>query len=108
MDRSWFKLSLSTTNLVASSVIDLSKSFRVSLYALIWMQHACYLRAKCHAPGGALALRFGNSNYSGATIDHLHWQFIVPDIQASDYQKVRLSIGKDKTKLQAASQNEQT
>lgn len=69
------------------------------------MQHACYLRTKCHAPGGALALRFGNSNYSGATIDHLHWQFIVPDIQASDYQKVHLSIGKDKTKLQATNQN---
>lgn len=61
--------------------------------------HAQYLQKKCAAAGGAIALRFGDSNYSGATIDHLHWQFIVPDIHDKNYQKVRLSIGKAKEKI---------
>jgi ATP adenylyltransferase len=30
-------------------------------------------------PGGALALRFGDSRYTGATVRHLHFHLIVPD-----------------------------
>ena len=30
--------------------------------------------------GGALALRFGNSEYTGATVTHLHFHFIVPQL----------------------------
>jgi diadenosine tetraphosphate (Ap4A) HIT family hydrolase len=60
---------------------------------------AQWLTKKFSIPGGALALRFGDTNYSGGTVDHLHWQFIVPDITAPDYEKVRLPIGKNPKKL---------
>ena len=50
-------------------------------------------------PGGAWCIRFGDSNYSGATIDHLHWQFMVPDLTAPDYDRVHFSIGKKPEKI---------
>ena len=56
----------------------------------------------CHqlkVDGGALCLRFGDTNYSGGTIDHLHWQFIVPDIKANDYERISFAIGKKRAKL---------
>ncbi len=58
-----------------------------------------WLSKELQVPGGALCLRFGDTNYSGGTIDHLHWQFIVPDIQDPDYSPVRFVIGKKKEKL---------
>ena len=30
--------------------------------------------------GGALALRFGNTNYTGATVCHLHFHLIMPEL----------------------------
>ncbi len=50
-------------------------------------------------PGGAICLRFGDTNYSGGTIDHLHWQFIVPNLKAPTYERVKFSIGKKRSKL---------
>ena len=58
-----------------------------------------WLKKHLHVKGGALCMRFGDSNYSGATIDHLHWQFIVPDLQAADYDRVKFSVGKKPAKL---------
>lgn len=49
--------------------------------------------------GGALCLRFGDTNYSGGTVDHLHWQFIVPDLDADNYERVHFAIGKKREKL---------
>ncbi|MBQ6436504.1 HIT domain-containing protein [bacterium] len=60
---------------------------------------AQWLQKKYHVPGGALCIRFGNSDYSGATIDHLHWQYIVPDIEDPDYDRVRFTVGKKPSKL---------
>ena len=60
---------------------------------------AQWLKKRLHCPGGALCIRFGDSDYSGATIDHLHWQFIVPDITAPDYDRVHFSIGKKHEKI---------
>jgi ATP adenylyltransferase len=47
-------------------------------------------------PGGALALRFGDTNYSAGTVKHLHGQLIQPDILAADYadKPVKFKIGK--------------
>lgn len=42
--------------------------------------------------GGALAMRFGNSRYTGATVTHLHCHLIVPKLE---YRKV----GKKKQRL---------
>lgn len=47
-----------------------------------------------HVSGGAICLRFGDTNYSGGTVDHLHWQFIVPDLDAPDYDRIRFVVGK--------------
>ena len=47
-------------------------------------------------PGGGLAMRFGDTNYSAATISHLHVHIIQPDISAPEYDQhpVRVKIGK--------------
>ena len=63
------------------------------------LELAQWLKQEIDCPGGALSLRFGDSNYSGATIDHLHWQFIVPDIHAPDYDRVHVTIGKKPDKI---------
>jgi len=49
---------------------------------------------KYQVPGGGIGLRFGDTNYSAGTVKHLHAQFIVPDIEKSDFQPVRFKIGK--------------
>lgn len=58
-----------------------------------------WLKKHLNVPGGALCIRFGNTDYSGATIDHLHWQFIIPDIHAPDYDRVHFTVGKKPSKL---------
>lgn len=47
-------------------------------------------------PGGGWAMRFGDTDYSAGTINHLHVQFLVPDIDNPSFaeQPVRLKIGK--------------
>lgn len=45
-------------------------------------------------PGGGLAMRFGDTNYSAGTVKHLHAQFIWPDIEKPDFKPVRFKIGK--------------
>lgn len=45
-------------------------------------------------PGGGLAMRFGDTNYSAGTVKHIHAQFIWPDIEKPDFQPVRFKIGK--------------
>lgn len=49
-------------------------------------------------PGGALAMRFGDTNYSAGSVVHLHAQIILPDIDDPDYDSkpVRFKIGKTK------------
>lgn len=51
-------------------------------------------------PGGAICMRFGDTNYSAGTVRHLHAQLIVPAIDKPDFQPVRFKIGKgDKPKV---------
>lgn len=47
-------------------------------------------------PGGGFAMRFGDTNYSAGSVVHLHVQFIVPDIDAPDFEPTRVKIGKSK------------
>lgn len=51
-----------------------------------------------NVPGGGLALRFGDTDYSAGTVNHLHAHFIEPDITAPEYQPVRFKIGKSPKK----------
>jgi len=49
-------------------------------------------------PGGGLAMRFGDTDYSAGTVAHLHAQLLVPDIHHPNYldKPVRIKIGKTK------------
>jgi diadenosine tetraphosphate (Ap4A) HIT family hydrolase len=47
------------------------------------------------ARGGGIAMRFGDTRYSAGTVRHLHGMFIVPDVDAPDFQPVRVKIGKN-------------
>ncbi len=50
--------------------------------------------AEYHVPGGAFAMRFGDTNYSAGSVNHIHAQLVQPDITAPDYQPVRIKVGK--------------
>lgn len=45
-------------------------------------------------PGGGWAMRFGDTNYSAGTVNHLHVQFIQPDIEHPEFEPVRIKLGK--------------
>ena len=47
-------------------------------------------------PGGGFVMRFGDTNYSAGSVQHLHAQFIQPDIDAVEYQPVRVKLGKSR------------
>jgi diadenosine tetraphosphate (Ap4A) HIT family hydrolase len=55
---------------------------------------AQWAEAAYQVPGGGLAMRFGDTDYSAGTVAHLHAQFLVPDIEAEGYEPVRIKIGK--------------
>jgi ATP adenylyltransferase len=47
-------------------------------------------------PGGGFAMRFGDTEYSAATVKHLHIQLLVPDIDNPEYEPTRIKIGKSR------------
>lgn len=49
------------------------------------------------APGGAVCMRFGDTEFSAGTVRHIHAQFIVPDTKNPDYEPIQFKIGKDKS-----------
>lgn len=53
---------------------------------------------KYQIPGGALAFRFGDTEYSAASVNHLHAHIIHSDIHKPDYAQdpVKFKIGKYK------------
>ncbi|MBU0974300.1 hypothetical protein KKD03_01205 [Patescibacteria group bacterium] len=44
--------------------------------------------------GGGWVMRFGDTNYSAGTVNHIHVQFIQPDLDSADYKPVRIKLGK--------------
>lgn len=49
---------------------------------------------KYRIKGGALSLRFGNTKYTGASVCHLHFHFIVPELDKNKRAKtVNFPIG---------------
>ncbi|MEN8253596.1 MAG: hypothetical protein ABFQ62_04445 [Patescibacteria group bacterium] len=59
-----------------------------------------WLEKEYEIPGGGWAMRFGDTDYSAGTVNHLHAHFIQPDIHASTYAEkpVKFKIGKYKKK----------
>ncbi|MCB9813577.1 MAG: hypothetical protein H6772_04185 [Pseudomonadales bacterium] len=49
---------------------------------------------KYHIAGGGWAMRFGDTNYSAGTVNHIHVQFIQPDLNSPNYKPVRIKLGK--------------
>lgn len=47
-------------------------------------------------PGGGLAMRFGDTDYSAGTVAHLHAQLLVPQINDEDFEPVKVKLGKAK------------
>lgn len=44
--------------------------------------------------GGAIGMRFGDTNHSAGTVNHIHAQFIIPDLKKPGFQPIRFKIGK--------------
>jgi ATP adenylyltransferase len=59
------------------------------------LQLFAWAEKEYHVPGGAFAMRFGDTSYSAGTVIHLHAQFIMPNIEKADFLPVRFKIGKD-------------
>lgn len=47
-------------------------------------------------PGGGIGMRFGDTNFSAATVRHIHVQLFVPDRDNPDFEPIRFKIGKKK------------
>lgn len=52
-----------------------------------------WLEKEYQFPGGGLALRFGNTNYSAGSVAHLHVQVVVPDLDDPEFEPTRIKIG---------------
>ena len=68
---------------------DISSEAAAELFEL-----ATKMSTKYAVKGGALALRFGDTNYSAGTVNHIHVQFIQPDITTPNFKPVRIKLGK--------------
>ncbi len=64
-----------------------------------------WLEKEYQIPGGGLAMRFGDTNYSAGSVTHLHAQLVMPDLTDKDYQPVRIKIGKSVDQLKNKSRN---
>ena len=43
--------------------------------------------------GGGFAMRFGDTDFSAGTVNHLHVQLVIPDAMAKDFEPVKIKLG---------------
>lgn len=43
--------------------------------------------------GGGFAMRFGDTDFSAGTVNHLHVQLVVPDAMSEDFEPVKIKLG---------------
>ena len=43
--------------------------------------------------GGGFSMRFGDTDFSAGTINHLHVQLVIPDAMAKDFEPVKIKLG---------------
>ena len=79
----------------AEKISDLDPSAGTELFKLL-----AWAEKKYQIPGGGWSMRFGSTDYSAGSVNHLHVQLIAPDIEKEDFLPVRLKIGKEKEKRQ--------
>lgn len=51
------------------------------------------LENKYQFEGGGFSMRFGDTDFSAGTVNHLHVQLIVPDAMAKDFEPVKIKYG---------------
>lgn len=56
---------------------------------------AKWLEEEYQIPGGGLAMRFGDTDYSAGSVAHLHVQLVVPDVGAPGFEPTRIKLGKN-------------
>jgi diadenosine tetraphosphate (Ap4A) HIT family hydrolase len=78
----------------ATKLSELSPSAGEELFAI-----AAEVEQEFNLQGGGLAMRFGDTDYSAGTVNHIHVQLIEPDIDAPDFEPTRIKLGKNKEKL---------
>jgi ATP adenylyltransferase len=44
-------------------------------------------------PGGSFFMRFGDTHYTGSSVEHLHAHLIMGDVDAPDHEPVRVKLG---------------
>jgi dihydrofolate reductase len=59
------------------------------------LEFLAWAEKKFKVKGGAFAIRFGDSDYSAASVKHIHAQFIVPDVEKEGFEPVRFKVGLD-------------
>lgn len=52
-----------------------------------------WARNEYHILGGTLVMRFGETKYNGASVDHLHAHLVVGDADNPDHKGVRVKVG---------------
>jgi len=72
----------------ATKLADLKAAAGAELFTLVKE-----LEQEFSFEGGGLALRFGDTDFSAGTVNHLHAQLIVPDAMAADFEPVRVKLG---------------
>lgn len=75
----------------AENLVDLDPRAGQDLFELMqWVDKQYDL------PGGAIAMRFGDTDYSASSVVHVHVHIIVPNVKDPNYldQPVRFKIGK--------------
>mgnify|MGYP001620161054 CR=1 FL=1 len=54
---------------------------------------ACWTIKKFKIKGGGLTLRFGDTNHTGSTVNHLHFHLIIPKLKSRKSLPVNFPIG---------------
>ena len=58
------------------------------------LEFVAWAEEKYKIPGGGWSMRFGDTNYSAGTVNHIHVQFIQPDLDDPEFKPVRIKLGK--------------
>lgn len=72
----------------ATKLADLDDQAGAELFTMVKE-----LEQELNFEGGGLALRFGDTDFSAGTVNHLHVQLIVPDAMDKDFEPVRVKLG---------------
>lgn len=72
----------------ATRLAELETEAGIELFSLIKD-----LEKEHHFEGGGFAMRFGDTDFSAGTVNHLHVQLVIPDAMAKDFEPVKIKLG---------------